>query len=69
VAWRDGSLAVEWSADAGPVPLDPTDDPDAFVVRSGPDAGERCVFQRGTDGSVIGLRFSGWPLARLLPAG
>jgi hypothetical protein len=68
VVWNEGALAVVWAFGEPPVALDPAGEEDAFVVRSGPDAGERCTFRRGPDGAVTGMRISGWPLSRLLPA-
>ncbi len=68
VVWSDGALAVVWEPGDPPVALSPAGEDDAFAVASGPDAGEPCTFRRGPDGSITGMRISGWPLVRLLPA-
>jgi CubicO group peptidase (beta-lactamase class C family) len=66
VEWRGGALAVVWvGAELPRSTLEPTDEPDAFVIRGGNQTGERATFHRGPDGTVVGLDFASFPLDRL----
>jgi CubicO group peptidase (beta-lactamase class C family) len=62
----DGALVLVDADDpAGAASLVPASDPLAFTVRDGDMAGERCVFLRGSSGTIAGLNISGMPLYRL----
>ena len=52
-----------------PIKLDPTDEPDAFMVTARRQAGELLRFRRGEDGAVSGFAAGGFPYKKLGVAG
>ena len=72
IEYRRGSLALDMDADSnGPaptIPLEPTDNPDVFIVTKDRYAGEELRFNRNPDGTVIGFHSAGFPARRLVEA-
>ena len=70
---RGGDLLLVDSPFGGeqlpPIRLDPTDEPDAFEVTGGRQAGELLRFRRGGDGAVRGFAAGGFPYEKLVVAG
>jgi len=65
VEWLGGALSLVWVGGASPHPtLEPTGEPDAFVIRGGRETGERCTFLRAGE-VVVGANVAGYPLERL----
>ncbi len=70
IQFRDGSLQLEAGKFFGPpIELDPTADPDVFVLSAGRMDGEELRFRRSADGSVTGLNMGGLPAAKMVSAG
>lgn len=70
IQYRDGSLQLESGGYLGAqVNLDPTDDPDVFVLSAGRMDGEELRFKRSADGQVTGLNMGGMPADKLVHAG
>lgn len=72
VAFRSGELRLEPPAAGAyslhaPAALEPTDAPNAFIVRSGRGAGERVVFEVDASGNVRSFSLGGFVYRKLLP--
>ena len=67
--WRDGKLTFIDPSDPTWTPtLEPTDDPDVFVIEPGfRESGELVRFSRGKDGRVVSVVVAVATLQRLEP--
>lgn len=64
--WRDGKLTLRDPDSHAWLPtLEPTGDPDVFVIRGFRESGERAVFGHGADGRVVTMRMGPATLGRL----
>jgi hypothetical protein len=72
IEYRRGNLVLDMDpysrGDDSKIPLDPTDNPDVYIVTGDRFAGEELRFNRNPEGTVVGFHSAGFPARRLVEA-